>query len=345
MSRPGRRRSTPRGRIARRSGLDTTGAVRDAVERGARRCSTRARRAWPSRTGRRLARQPVAEEGGAAVVPAQRQCASMAGRAASVRQGAARSSPAGTRRAFRAAGFRAVPGAVVRRGAFIGKGAVLMPSFVNIGAYVGEGTMVDTWATVGSRARRSARNVHLSGGAGIGGVLEPLQADPVIIEDGAFIGARVRGGRGRARRRGRGAVDGRLSRRLDQDRRPRDRRGVSRRGAALCGGRAGRAAGGADGGPALYCAVIVKRVDAQTRQQDRRSTSCCATEWPPCSRSFLTPAYLPFAIAFVGDDRDRADRGDRAGARPSRSRRRSRRAMRDGGRCSTGWGWAASCRS
>ena len=90
---------------------------------------------------------------------------------------------------FRTAGFRAVPGSVVRRGAFIGKGAVLMPSFVNIGAYVGEGTMVDTWATVGSCAQ-IGRNVHLSGGAGIGGVLEPLQADPVIIGDGAFIGAR-----------------------------------------------------------------------------------------------------------------------------------------------------------
>ncbi|HET7409872.1 MAG TPA: 2,3,4,5-tetrahydropyridine-2,6-dicarboxylate N-succinyltransferase, partial [Paracoccaceae bacterium] len=90
---------------------------------------------------------------------------------------------------FREAGFRAVPGAIVRRGSFIGRNAVLMPSFVNIGAYVGEGTMVDTWATVGSCAQIGA-NVHISGGAGIGGVLEPLQAGPVIIEDGAFIGAR-----------------------------------------------------------------------------------------------------------------------------------------------------------
>ena len=90
---------------------------------------------------------------------------------------------------FRDAGFRAVPGAIVRRGAHIGKGAVLMPSFVNIGARVGEGTMVDTWATVGSCAQ-IGKNVHISGGAGIGGVLEPLQAGPVIIEDGSFIGAR-----------------------------------------------------------------------------------------------------------------------------------------------------------
>src|SRR6185312_14137056 len=91
---------------------------------------------------------------------------------------------------FRAAGFRAVPGAIVRRSAFIAKGAVLMPSFVNVGAHVGEGTMVDTWATVGSCAQIGA-NCHLSGGAGIGGVLEPLQATPTIIEDNCFIGARA----------------------------------------------------------------------------------------------------------------------------------------------------------
>jgi 2,3,4,5-tetrahydropyridine-2-carboxylate N-succinyltransferase len=91
---------------------------------------------------------------------------------------------------FEAAGFRAVPGCVVRHGAFIAKGAILTPSFVNIGAYVDEGTMVDTWATVGSCAQ-IGKNVHLSGGAGIGGVLEPLQANPTIIEDNCFIGARA----------------------------------------------------------------------------------------------------------------------------------------------------------
>src|SRR3954466_16276942 len=90
---------------------------------------------------------------------------------------------------FRAAGFRAVPGSIVRRSAFIGKGAVLMPSFVNVGAYVGENTMIDTWATIGSCAQIGA-NCHISGGVGIGGVLEPLQANPVIIEDNCFIGAR-----------------------------------------------------------------------------------------------------------------------------------------------------------
>ena len=90
---------------------------------------------------------------------------------------------------FRAAGFRAVPNCVVRRGAYIAPGVVLMPSFVNLGAYVDEGTMVDTWATVGSCAQ-IGKNVHLSGGVGIGGVLEPLQANPTIIEDNCFIGAR-----------------------------------------------------------------------------------------------------------------------------------------------------------
>src|SRR5690606_19726516 len=90
---------------------------------------------------------------------------------------------------FRDAGFRAVPGAIVRRSAYIAPGVVLMPSFVNLGAYVGENTMVDTWATVGSCAQ-IGKNVHISGGAGIGGVLEPLQAGPVIIEDNCFIGAR-----------------------------------------------------------------------------------------------------------------------------------------------------------
>ncbi|MGB5483969.1 2,3,4,5-tetrahydropyridine-2,6-dicarboxylate N-succinyltransferase, partial [Parasphingorhabdus sp.] len=91
---------------------------------------------------------------------------------------------------FREAGFRSVPGSIVRQGAFIGRGVVLMPSFVNIGAFVDEGSMIDGWATVGSCAQ-IGKNVHISGGAGIGGVLEPLQAGPVIIEDGAFIGARA----------------------------------------------------------------------------------------------------------------------------------------------------------
>ena len=167
--------------------------------------------------------------------------------------------------AFRQAGFRAVPGSVVRHGAFIGKGAVLMPSFVNIGAYVGEGTMVDTWATVGSCAQ-IGRNVHLSGGAGIGGVLEPLQAGPVVIEDGAFIGARAEVAEGV--RVGEGAVLsmgvylGASTKIVDRET-GEVHRGVVPPYSVVVPG----TMGGGEGKPALYCAVIVKKVDAQTRSK------------------------------------------------------------------------------
>ena len=166
---------------------------------------------------------------------------------------------------FRAAGFRAVPGSVVRRGAFVAKGAVLMPSFVNIGAYVGEGTMVDTWATVGSCAQ-IGRNVHLSGGAGIGGVLEPLQAGPVVIEDGAFIGARAEVAEGV--RVGEGAVLsmgvylGASTKIIDRATGEVHRGFVPPYSVVVPG-----SIGGGDGRPALYCAVIVKQVDAQTRSK------------------------------------------------------------------------------
>jgi 2,3,4,5-tetrahydropyridine-2-carboxylate N-succinyltransferase len=166
---------------------------------------------------------------------------------------------------FREAGFRAVPGSIVRRGAFVGKGAILMPSFVNIGAYVGEGTMVDTWATVGSCAQ-IGRNVHLSGGAGIGGVLEPLQADPVIIGDGAFIGARAEVAEGV--RVGEGAVLsmgvylGASTKIIDRATGEVFRGEVPPYAVVVPG-----SIGGGDGKPALYCAVIVKRVDAQTRSK------------------------------------------------------------------------------
>jgi len=166
---------------------------------------------------------------------------------------------------FRKAGFRAVPGSIVRRGAFIGKGAVLMPSFVNIGAYVGEGTMVDTWATVGSCAQ-IGRNVHLSGGAGIGGVLEPLQAGPVVIEDGAFIGARAEVAEGV--RVGEGAVLsmgvylGASTKIIDRATGEIHRGFVPPYSVVVPG-----TIGGGDGVPALYCAVIVKQVDAQTRSK------------------------------------------------------------------------------
>ena len=164
--------------------------------------------------------------------------------------------------AFRAAGFRAVPGSIVRRGAYVAPGAVLMPSFVNIGAYVGEGTMVDTWATVGSCAQ-IGRNVHLSGGAGIGGVLEPLQAEPVIIGDGAFIGARSEVAEGV--RVGEGAVLS-MGVYLGASTKIIDRatgevfRGEVPPYAVVVPGSTG-------GDLALYCAVIVKRVDAQTRSK------------------------------------------------------------------------------
>jgi 2,3,4,5-tetrahydropyridine-2-carboxylate N-succinyltransferase len=164
---------------------------------------------------------------------------------------------------FRDAGFRVVPGAVVRRGSFIGRSAVLMPSFVNIGAWVGEGTMIDTWATVGSCAQ-IGRNVHISGGAGIGGVLEPLQADPVIIGDDCFIGARSEVAEGV--RVGEGAVLS-MGVYLGKSTKIVDRAtGEVTMGevppyAVLVPG----SIGGGDGKPALYCAVIIKRADAQTR--------------------------------------------------------------------------------
>ena len=122
---------------------------------------------------------------------------------------------------FKEAGFRVVPGAVVRHSAYIAPGVVLMPSFVNLGARVDGGTMVDTWATVGSCAQ-IGKNVHISGGAGIGGVLEPLQANPVIIEDNCFIGARAEVAEGVIVGEGSVLVDGRLSRPVDQDHRPGD---------------------------------------------------------------------------------------------------------------------------
>lgn len=164
--------------------------------------------------------------------------------------------------AFRAAGFRAVPGSVARRGAFIGKGAILMPSFVNIGAYVGEGTMVDTWATVGSCAQ-IGKNVHLSGGVGIGGVLEPLQADPVIIGDGAFIGARSEVAEGV--RVGEGAVLS-MGVYLGASTKIIDRA----TGETFMGEVPPYAVvvpGSTGGNLGLYCAVIVKRVDERTRSK------------------------------------------------------------------------------
>ena len=171
---------------------------------------------------------------------------------------------------FKDAGFRVVPGAVVRRGAHISKGAVLMPSFVNIGAYVGENTMIDTWATVGSCAQIGA-NVHISGGAGIGGVLEPLQAEPVIIGDGAFIGARAEVAEGV--RVGEGAVLsmgvylGASTKIVDRATGKIYMGEVPPYAVVVPGSMPGKPLPDGTMGPSLYCAVIVKTVDAQTRSK------------------------------------------------------------------------------
>ncbi len=171
---------------------------------------------------------------------------------------------------FRDGGFRVVPGAVVRRGAHISKGAVLMPSFVNIGAYVGENTMIDTWATVGSCAQIGA-NVHISGGAGIGGVLEPLQAEPVIIGDGAFIGARAEVAEGV--RVGEGAVLsmgvylGASTKIVDRATGAVHIGSVPPYAVVVPGSMPGKPLPDGTMGPSLYCAVIVKTVDAQTRSK------------------------------------------------------------------------------
>jgi len=169
---------------------------------------------------------------------------------------------------FRAAGFRAVPGSVVRRGAYIAPNVVLMPSFVNLGAYVAESTMVDTWATVGSCAQ-IGKNVHLSGGVGIGGVLEPLQANPVVIEDNCFIGARsevVEGvivGEGAVLSMG--VFLSATTKIIDRETGEVFRGKVPPYSVVVPGSLPGKPLPDGTPGPSLSCAVIVKRVDAQTR--------------------------------------------------------------------------------
>ena len=169
---------------------------------------------------------------------------------------------------FRDAGFRVVPGAVARRGSFIGKNVVLMPSFVNIGARVDEGTMVDTWATVGSCAQ-IGKNVHLSGGVGIGGVLEPLQAGPVIIEDNCFIGARSEVVEGVVIEEGAvlsmGVFISSTSKIIDRTTGEVFVGRVPAYSVVVPGSLPGKALPDGSPGPNLSCAVIVKRVDAQTR--------------------------------------------------------------------------------
>ncbi len=171
---------------------------------------------------------------------------------------------------WQAAGFRAVPGAVVRHSAHIAPGVVLMPSFVNVGAHVGSGTMVDTWATIGSCAQ-IGRNVHISGGVGIGGVLEPLQAEPVIIEDECFIGARSEVAEGVIVERGAvlsmGVYLGASTRIIDRATGEIYYGRVPAYSVVVPGALPGRPLPDGTPGPSLYCAVIVKRVDEKTRSK------------------------------------------------------------------------------
>jgi 2,3,4,5-tetrahydropyridine-2-carboxylate N-succinyltransferase len=169
---------------------------------------------------------------------------------------------------FREAGFRAVPNCVVRRSAYIAPGVVLMPSFVNLGAYVDSGTMVDTWATVGSCAQ-IGKKCHISGGAGIGGVLEPLQAGPVIVEDNCFIGARSEVAEGVIVREGSvlsmGVFIGASTRIVDRESGETFQGEVPPYSVVVPGSLPGKPAKNGGPSPSLYCAVIVKRVDEKTR--------------------------------------------------------------------------------
>jgi 2,3,4,5-tetrahydropyridine-2-carboxylate N-succinyltransferase len=169
---------------------------------------------------------------------------------------------------FAAAGFRAVPNCIVRRSAYIAPGVVLMPSFVNLGAHVAEGSMIDTWATVGSCAQ-IGRNCHISGGAGIGGVLEPLQANPVIIEDECFIGARAEVAEGVIVETGSvlsmGVYLGASTKIVDRATGEIHMGRVPAYSVVVSGTLPGKPLPDGSPGPGLYCAVIVKRVDAKTR--------------------------------------------------------------------------------
>ncbi|MGI9463586.1 MAG: 2,3,4,5-tetrahydropyridine-2,6-dicarboxylate N-succinyltransferase [Aestuariivirgaceae bacterium] len=171
---------------------------------------------------------------------------------------------------WREAGFRAVPNCIVRHSAYIAPGVILMPSFVNLGAYVDSGTMIDTWATVGSCAQ-IGKNCHISGGAGIGGVLEPLQAGPVVIEDNCFIGARaevaegVRVGEGSVLSMG--VYIGASTKIIDRSTGDIFMGEVPPYSVVVSGTLPGKALPNGDPGPGLYCAVIVKRVDERTRSK------------------------------------------------------------------------------
>jgi 2,3,4,5-tetrahydropyridine-2-carboxylate N-succinyltransferase len=171
---------------------------------------------------------------------------------------------------FQAAGFRAVPGCFVRQSAYIAKGVVLMPSFINVGAYVGEGTMIDTWSTVGSCAQ-IGKDCHISGGVGIGGVLEPVQASPVIIEDNCFIGARSEIAEGVIVETGAvvsmGVYIGASTKIIDRETGEIHYGRVPAYSVVVPGTVAGKPLADGSAGPSLYAAVIVKKVDEQTRSK------------------------------------------------------------------------------
>lgn len=171
---------------------------------------------------------------------------------------------------FKKGGFRLVPGSLVRHGAYIGKNVILMPSFVNIGAYVGEGTMIDTWSTIGTCAQ-IGRNCHISGGVGIGGVLEPLQANPVIIEDNCFIGARAEIAEGVVVEEGSvismGVYLSASTKIIDRETGETHKGRVPAGSVVVSGNLPGKPFPDGTPGPGLYCAVIVKKVDEKTRSK------------------------------------------------------------------------------
>ena len=260
----------PRSNGATRSAPATKGAVREAVEEALDLLDRGAARVAEKAADGSLAGQSMAQEGGAAVVSTKRH-ERHSGRSRPAPYGGTRSPPnstAGTTSAFATAGFRAVPGCVVRRSAYIAPGVVLMPSFVNLGAYVDRGTMIDTWATVGSCAQ-IGKNCHISGGAGIGGVLEPLQAGPVIIEDNCFIGARSEVAEGVIVREGAvlsmGVFIGASTKIVDRDSGEIFQGEVPSYAVVVPGSLPGKPRADGEPAPSLACAVIVKRVDEKTR--------------------------------------------------------------------------------
>ena len=243
------------------------------------RCATRSRRLWTAWTPAGSGSRRRSRAAGACTSGSRRRCCC---RFASIRCGPIEGGPGGARwwdkvpskfagwdaARFTAAGFRAVPGCIVRHSAYIAPDVVLMPCFVNLGAYVDSGTMIDTWATVGSCAQ-IGRNVHISGGAGIGGVLEPLQAGPVIIEDDCFIGARSEVAEGVIVEQGAvlamGVFIGASTKIVDRTTGEIHQGRVPAYSVVVPGTLPGPALPDGRPGPSLACAVIVKRVDAGTR--------------------------------------------------------------------------------